>query len=248
MATPRRLARAPITEALIDIRAVPQVGNGEEALKSIPARLNSKYPVVEERRASEAQLAIEPGKPPRTSSRDLGLQGMWLRSPDLKEVAQFRIDGFTYSRLSPYSSWEEILPRALELWTIFIDVLQPQIVTRLAVRYINHLPLPDGRVELDDLIFTAPKLPRGVPEELGQFSTRVLLSYPGTKLQSIVTQSIEAGVRTSRPTLLLDIDAFMAGDVGIAAESISPHLESLRHYKNALFFGSLTDSFVDSFE
>ena len=248
VATPRRLARAPITEALIDIRAVAQVGSVEDAMKTIPDLLKAKYPLVEERRASEAQFALEPGKPPRATSRDLGLHGLWVRSQDQREVAQFRTDGFTYSRLSPYNSWEEILPRSLELWKIFVQILKPEIVTRLAVRYINHLPLPEGRVELDDLILTAPRLPQGVPDELGQFSTRVLLAHPEKKLHAIVTQSIETGVRSTSPTLLLDIDSFKMGDFGVAAENISPHLEALRGYKNDLFFGSLTDSFVASFE
>lgn len=248
MAVPRRLARAPITEALIDFRAIPQSGRGEDALKSIPARVQQSYPLVEERRVSESQLAFEAGKPPRATSRDLGLQGVWLRSKDEKEVAQFRTDGFTYSRLAPYTSWEEILPRALSLWEIFVEVLRPEIVTRLAVRYINHLTLPQGQVELDDLILTAPKCPQGVPDQLGQFSTRILLAHPEQKLHAIVTQSIETGVRSTRPTLLLDIDAFKLEDVGISLGEVSPHLEALRDYKNKIFFGSLTDSFAKNFE
>ncbi len=248
VAVTRRLARAPITEALIDVRAVPLAGLSEDVFKTIPSILKSDYPLVEERRASEAQLALEPGKPLRASSRDLGLQGVWLRSQDEKEVVQFRTDGFTYSRLAPYTSWEDILPRSLRLWKTFVEVLRPEIVTRLAVRYINHLPLPDGPVELDDFIFTAPKVPQGVIGEMGPFSTRVLLAHPERKLQAIVTQSIEPGVRSKRPTLLLDIDAFKTGNVGISAESIAPHLEALREYKNMIFFGSLTESFARSFE
>ena len=249
LAAKRRLSKAPITEALIDLRAVPAKGFDANQLKSVSQLVKDRYPRSEERKAAEALLALTAGKPPTASTRDLGFQGMWLRSQDEKEVAQFRVDGFTYSRLNPYSSWEDILPKALELWETYADIVRPESVTRIAVRYINHLPLPDGSVELDDLILTGPRLPQGVPDMLGQFSSRVLLAHPDKKLHAIVTQSLEVGVRGPRQTLLLDIDAFrLADDFPISRSELEPLFSDLREYKNLIFFGSLTDSFAKEFE
>jgi len=74
------------------------------------------------------------------------------------------------------------------------------------------------------------------------------LWHPEKKVHAIVSQSIETGVRSTKQTLLLDIDAFKVGNVGIDPESISPQLATLRDYKNSLFFGSLTESFAAEFE
>jgi uncharacterized protein (TIGR04255 family) len=67
-------------------------------------------------------------------------------------------------------------------------------------------------------------------------------------MNATITQSLETGVRSTKPTLLLDIDAFKLGDFDISPDSLTPPLEALRGYKNLIFFGSLTDNFARTFE
>lgn len=214
----------------------------------MPDSVRDRFPLSEERRTHETRVALLAGQVPKATTRDLGPQGVWLRTADGREIAQFRLDGFTFSRLNPYTSWEDILPKALEVWTLYSKLLEPEVVTRVAVRYINHIPLAEGPVDLDRLIVTGPRTPEGVPDVLGQFSSRILLAHPELKLHATVTQSLEPGVLSANPTLLLDIDAFKLGDFEVASAALIPHLEALRVYKNQIFFGSLTDDFAKTFE
>ncbi len=41
--------------------------------------------------------------------RDEGIQGYFYKSDDGKNIARFRKDGFTFSRLKPYTDWESVL-------------------------------------------------------------------------------------------------------------------------------------------
>ena len=137
------LSNAPIVEALIDIRVKLSSDFDMIAFLPLRARLADKYPQVQE--VSDFQLSTEwkPGTEPRASGQVGGVRSHLLRSHDGRLVVQFRRDGFTFSRLSPYSSWEEVFSEAWLLWELYVETAKPLEVSRLAVRYINRLPLPD---------------------------------------------------------------------------------------------------------
>lgn len=94
-----------------------------------------------------------------TKTRDLGLHGYFFRSDDGKNIAQFRIDGFTFNRLKPYTSLDDILPLAMEMWRVYCDTAQPEVVTRLALRYINYIPLPPSLRNFNEYLRAAPPHP-----------------------------------------------------------------------------------------
>ncbi len=245
MATVRHLRNAPITEALIDIRAFPPSGFDPQSLLLVKGRLANRYPVAQERKGTEALLELKAGRQPTTMTRHLGLQGVFTKSPDEKQIAQFRVDGFTFNRLRPYTSWEEMLPEALDLWGVYVDLVKPGGVTRVAVRYINHIELTPPPGDIDEYIVTGPQMPNGVPQEFSAFSTRVVLNNDEMKLRAIVRQKLEVGIETTNPTLLLDIDAYRSGDLSESRESLQAVLADLRVYKNQIFFGSITDRLAE---
>ena len=250
LATIRHLRNAPITEAILDFRVSLPPDFRPEILHSARERLRTSYPHVDERKSFEALFAIMPERPAGTSTqtRDLGFQGLWLKTEDGKTVAQFRVDGFTFNRLKPYTSWEEISPEAMRLWQIYADIARPRSVTRLAVRYINRLPLPAARIELDDYIITAPIVPELIPDNIATFATRTVFAHPQRQLAANVVQLLELNPQDpTRPVLLFDIDVYRIGELQVDNEVLGGVLADLRLYKNQVFFGSLTENFIQSF-
>lgn len=247
MARIRHLSSAPITEALVDFRAVLPAAFEPNHFRQVDERLRADFPHMEERKSTEATVKFAEGRP-ATQIRDLGLTGVWIKSPDGKSVGQFRTDGFTFNRLKPHTSWEEILPTAFRLWDEYARLASPEVVTRVALRYINHLTLPSAPGDLDKLITTSPRLPQDIPQALNSFSTRVVLQDVERGMSANFTQALEVGVQTQLPTLLLDIDAYRLGQFPPQREVLERHLVDLRSYKNAIFFGSLTEDFIRSFE
>jgi uncharacterized protein (TIGR04255 family) len=241
------LSNAPITEALVDFRVILPAAFEPNQFRQVDERLRADFPQLEERKSAEATVKFAEGRP-ATQMRDLGLTGVWIKSPDGKSIGQFRTDGFTFNRLKPYTSWEEILPTALRLWDEYARLASPEVVTRVALRYINHLTLPSASGDLDQLITTAPRLPQDIPQFLSGFLTRVVLQDYERGLSANFTQALEVGVQTQSPTLLLDIDTYRLGQFPPQREVLERHLGELRSYKNAIFFGSLTDDFIRRFE
>jgi uncharacterized protein (TIGR04255 family) len=248
MARIRHLQNAPITEAVVDFRVSLPPDFHPDRLREARERLAQDYPQTVERKRMEARLEIAGGQPKEARTRDLGFQGIWLKTEDQKTVAQFRVDGFTFNRLKPYTRWEQILPEALRLWSVYVELANPQSVTRIALRYINHMNLPSPGAELDDYIVTSPRLPPSVPQIRSSFATRLVLEYPERRMTANVIQVLEVGVETPAPSLLFDIDVYRTGHFEVSATTIKEILGDLRGYKNEIFFGSLTERFVEAFE
>src|SRR5437016_5691327 len=103
------LPHSPITEAVIDFQAKLPEGFIIQALRDLQSKLGSDFTSVEELKGIELQLyfgATHTVDVP--TRRDLGIAGYRFRSADGKNITQFRRDGFTFSRLAPYTSWEDV--------------------------------------------------------------------------------------------------------------------------------------------
>src|SRR5205807_10632047 len=92
--------------------------------------------------------------------------GFIYSSSDQKQVYQVRLDGFSFSRLAPYVSWEPFCREARRLWQLYRERLKPAAVTRLAVRYVNRLDIPGERIEIKDYLRTMPEIADGLPQTL----------------------------------------------------------------------------------
>jgi hypothetical protein len=96
----RHLENAPIVEAIIDLRVKARQGLRAEEFAGVKTQLEDRFPKMEERRSLEAGFEVRLGGSHASSLRDLGLYGYFFRAEDEKTITQFRVDGFTFNRLS----------------------------------------------------------------------------------------------------------------------------------------------------
>jgi uncharacterized protein (TIGR04255 family) len=205
------------------------------------------YPKTRRPQGREARVDFKGGTA-AASVRDLGFMGLWVTAQDDRTIAQFRPDGFTLNRLKPYTSWEQISAEALRLWTIYVDLTTPQAVTRLALRYINHLTLPGPVADLGAYIVEPPRLPGTVPGVLASFRSQLTLEYPERHVKANVARVLEMSVKSPSPSLLFDIDVYRPGPIDPRPDALREVLGELRDYKNSIFFEGLTERFVEDFE
>jgi uncharacterized protein (TIGR04255 family) len=248
MARQRHLRNPPISEALVDFRVVRLSRPfGDESLSQLRAWLGDRYPIVERREGFEASVKLQaaPVAPATTTRR---FNGFFFKSPDRVDVAQFRVDGFTFNRLRPYTSWEDILPRALDLWKLYVDLTEPEAVTRLAVRYINKLKFTPPS-DLSRWLTAPPTIAPGYPSLVSEFLTRMRLHEREEGLGVIVTQVSEASAEPDVMRVVLDIDAYTE-EIEFQPRDgrIGEVLEILRTLKNRIFFGALTEDAIGGFE
>ena len=249
-AQPRYLKNAPITEAILDLRVNLPKDFRSETFAELKGRISDRYPKMEEARYFTAQMRITPGKAPTSDTTIGGVQGYFFRSDDGRDIAQFRVDGFSHNRLRPYTRWERFFPEAMRLWELYKSAAQPPFVTRISVRYLNHLRLPikDGD-DLDQYLNALPPTPPGAPGGFSGLLTRVATYDDQSGVCSNVTQALEGTMGPGEPAIILDIEAFKDGEpVGTDQATLEPTFEVLRKVKNDIFFGSITEETARLFE
>ena len=244
------LPHAPIVEAVIEIRARPTQTLEESSLRSVlEARLNG-YGFLDSLRGFHGEVKLEGGKPPTQKVSELGWMGVRFRSADGKHIAQFKRDGFEFSRLEPYIDWDQLSGEALRLWSIFKDLGQPREIYRIGVRFINRIQLPPGEVLFEDYIQPAPMPPRGLDLPFQGYVHHDTLAVPGHPYAINVIQTIQPPLSAgaSGVALILDLDVFATQPFTLDDSILGRRLLEMRWLKNKAFFGSITQKALEMFK
>jgi uncharacterized protein (TIGR04255 family) len=233
---------APITEALIDIRIEPPSGFGFEQLQPIKQHISANYPRQQELQRGQAELSIGEEIKAETSQKKWGLLCF---SDDGKQVFQAHTDGFTFSRLEPYETWERLRDEAKRLWRIYRDHVKPVKVVRVAVRYLNQINLPGTSANPEDYFNTYPQLASNLSEELrqiGPFSMTLRIPQRDLNGMLILNEALasEQTVKNTVP-VILDIDLFVPTPKIADDGSLWDLLDRLRERKNIYFEACITD-------
>jgi uncharacterized protein (TIGR04255 family) len=251
MAARRELKNAPITEAIFDIRVKLPKSFEISTFETVKSELSSNYPIIEKQQFFIEHHKIDHGKP-HVGSVEEGLNGYFYKTDDKKEIAQFRRDGFTLNRLHPYTKWDDLIAKTKSLWILYKKIANPEAVTRLAVRYINHfkLPLPVG--DFSEYLCMPPNIPDGLPQDITNFLTRTTIYNSDQDISATITQSLERESPSSKNinnciVIILDIDVYKQGDFLIDNQDMWNNFENFRNIKNEIFFKYLTEKTVRLF-
>lgn len=239
----RHLNRAPITEAVVDLRCEMERPCQAETLRGVAEALRATYPVLEEQRTFEGGITVVDNRLAQFA-RDLGTRGYVLKSEEEPQVLQVQVDGLSFSRLRPYTDGDVVMRDARAAWATYSNSTPVKWVTRIALRYINRFTLPSRDVAR--FLTGSPSMP--VEVEVGlvknSMSTFHVEQQDGVTEARIMTAiSFDA-----TPSVLLDIDCFRAGPLRPDAPEIWEQLRVLRDTKNKIFFGSITEELAREFE
>jgi uncharacterized protein (TIGR04255 family) len=238
------LSNAPIVEAIIDFR-VPRLEQvTPDVFSNLEASIGEQYARKSEVRLFQGYFGVDNGRlrDPSQTQIDLG----WRYQTE-HEVAQFRVDGFTFSKLEPYTTWERVFAEAYRLWEIYRRLAAPTQVSRVAVRYINRMRLT-GTGDIGQYLEAPPTLPTPMPQRLREFLTRVYVVDDRTDASAIIVQALEPPVDPNTALVLLDIDAFRQVSLLPDDPSLPEIFEQLRRLKNNIFYASITETTAEMYQ
>jgi uncharacterized protein (TIGR04255 family) len=248
MARERHLNKAPITEALIDIRVkLPADRQDPTCIKSFTQNINKPFPgqFPEEKELRDVQMKFEIGPPPRQETQSSHV-GYRYDSKDGKRVIQTKLDGFTFSWLKPYETWEVLRKDAYAAWQVYRDLMKPEAITRVATRFINQIEIPGSSIDFNDYLTAAPVIPTELPQAYSSFLTRMAIPDVANQVMIIITQAFQQGVNPQVIPVVIDIDVFMEKLFENQGESWDrmawQNIDSLRSIKNRVFFESITET------
>jgi len=242
MSTWPSLTKAPIVESLIDIRVERSAGATIAGIKAACDELAAEFPSRLEMHTVVAQFHVSPDASASTLTTG-DVPGIMLRSIDEKWVVQFRLDGFTVSRLQPYGNWIELKEKASALWAKYAAAARPTKVVRVASRFVNRVQLPIGE-SFEKTFLTNFVIGPSLPQSVAGYLLRVVIPFEEQDAIAIVTQALEGNGNEC----ILDLDTFSEQPQGIAENEMWGKLDQLREVKNRLFFGSFTEAALERFK
>lgn len=237
MPSSKHYSRAPITEALIDIRAEISDRVTLATLIDVHSSIKTDYPMRQDFLMLQGQMVAGASVGATASQTQVGYI---FSSSDQKQILQARLDGFTFSRLAPYDRWETFRTEAQQLWSIYQSVTNPHRINRLALRYVNRLDLPLPFGDFKDYLRTVPEVSPDLPQGLSGYFMQLQMPQEDIRAMLILNQALIPPLNPDVVSILLDIE--LGRDIELPdTEAVWDVLEQLHTHTDQVFEACITD-------
>ena len=178
----------------------------------------------------------------KTNKQTSELVGCRYISQDKKQIVVFKKDGFSFSRLEVYNGWDKNYKEALKLWKKYCEIMNPEVVTRIATRFINQFHISHVFTKPEEYFNSYVQYDNNISRAWNHMSYRLLIPHSnGIKSHIRFDSTVNPG--NQGVDILFDIDVF-SDNLGFSKENVS-ELEgifcNLRKIKNDIFEKSITD-------
>jgi len=236
------LTNAPIIEAVVEIRTRATTQFTDELVTRKITELLPDYPQRQPQRAIEMFAHFDSHGLAEQSKRD-HWRGLKVTTADGKQIAQFKPDGFIFSRIAPYESWERFRTETLRLWSIHAEIAKPTEIQRIGVRFINRMSVSRDGKKTHDYLRTPPQSPVGFEIPIRTFLHKETFEVPGHpySLNRVQTIQLDEGSDAALGSVILDIDVYSTVPNDPDLTILNRRLSEMRWLKDKVFFGSITN-------
>ena len=239
------LKNPPIHEAVLDVRVLASSDVSAASFEPLIREIAGEFPQSKRMNAFAAEFAFGKGAPTTRRAERKPL-GHLFESVDKKHILQFRVDGFTLSRLRPYEGFDGLYSLFERYWQMYLECAKPRGVVRLATRYINRFDVPPaGTIEDHLTVFPSPPL---AALSVTQFVHRTQYRNLKTNLNAGVVIALEPALDGKASTIVIDIDAYAGGSFECDLQTLGTKFRSLRMFKDDLFFAIVGPRALERFD
>jgi|ERR1700722_9533864 len=233
---------APIFEAVLDVQARTSSLPSQDVFIQLAKSLSTEY--SQSAALNQLQVSVVAAPPAASSvAHTLQISGLRLCRPQNDRVLLIQPRGMTFSHLPPYTSWEVFQSEARRLWNRYVDFVKPEAVTRVALRYMNRIDIPEMKFEMSDYFRLYPEIPKNIPQDISAFFMQ--FQMPQSDLATDLTAVINFAPTVRRDehtqSIVLDIDVFALRDLPTSSDDVFNLLNVIRTRKNELFEACITD-------
>lgn len=249
---PLHLKKAPIREAILQIRFQTDEGFDASSIAKLEADLPDHLSVFSKKYAANIafQLDLESENTPVLHPSSKELRGYVASNEEKTRIAVFEDNSFTFSMLPPYTDWSSFKTEAKQLWDIYTKHLPKISFRRAALRYINELPIPIGAegLDFDEYLTTGPKFPEEMGNTVGAFLGRIEIVLESIDVHVMAIQSCEELAKDGCIKVILDNDVYRESIGDFTESDLWTLFDKLRDVKNTMFFKSLTEKALRHFQ
>ena len=245
------LGVSPIVEATCQVNFALEKPLTREEAKDLATRFFPEFKhngdIFSESIAVEKK---DPSKPPTQIRHQQNWTGVrFIRGSRVITIFQ---DGLAYGIMSPYPNDDSFFDEVINTMKIAEEKIPDKAITRIGLRFINRLPVGEGRCgRLKDVLVTLPETPQKIGEaEPARFLYQDCFFDRKTGVSTVVNRVYPANDPSApnKPMIILDIDSFVTPQKCLATEEFEASLDMLRTAVNTMFFGSVGDKMMEVFK
>lgn len=235
----RHYAKAPIKEAIIDIQIENSPSLTLANLEKVEISPPPGYAARQKVMMGQLHGQMEGGVLTATAKQDQ--IGHALVGGEGKHVVQFKVNGFTFSRLAPYQTWQQFRNEAKTLWESYRQIVGMLPVVRVGLRYVNQLDIPTPMRDFRDFVRLYPEVSADLTQGLAGFFLQVQIPQEDLGSMAILNEAMVPPSRPDVASVVLDIDVFKQGFKPESDDEVWNVLEEFRVRKNLIFEGCITN-------
>jgi|JI10StandDraft_1071094.scaffolds.fasta_scaffold22118_11 uncharacterized protein (TIGR04255 family) len=231
--------KAPIQEAIFDVRVDRLAIANTEELSSFHEEVKADFPTQKKRHNLTSSIKFTAEASPLTDAKADLIGYVFINADETRQI-QTRIDGFTYNVVKTYEHWDKHFAEFLKLWTLYDSLFNPTIVLRIATRYINRINLPVPFTSFQDFITNIPPVPKSLPQTFNNFFMQTQTPCSDNLRHAIITETLDQPGDRVLP-FILDIDVFQEQNIQKTETSFNENFSAIRKIKNDIFESCITE-------
>ena len=230
----RTYCNPPLIEAVCDFR----FSSSQPWDWTIPGlfyeQIRDKFPIREQLNTIETTIDSDQGKFVQQSQPKLQFV-----SEARNEVIQIGPDNLSIHRLPPYNGWINFKESIIEYLQVYSKAAHSTGLRNVTLRYVNHIELSHGEVELEDYFRVMPQIPPPIPQIFPAFLLNVDIPYESPASGLRITFGTVVPKTAGAFAYVLDFNMYSTNDV--PNEGISQWLESAHERIEVAFNASFTE-------
>lgn len=224
-----RYANPTITEAICEIHF--RLSQSREWKLSLPGEifklLQDEFPIMEP--VLEMGLQFEIG-PSGTSTKILPPpQKFRFRHATRPLVLQIAENTFSINMLAPYPGWKDTRTYALAAWQKVEDVLEPEIISRVGLRYINRIAKETAQDRLTDWLRATEYIPEGILHSEAGFLLRLQSHLDKDNTLIVTLGDTTPDAESPQGAIIFDLDRIVEREILSKQELLEDLLDILHN-------------------
>lgn len=231
---------APIVEAVLDVKVSNTIIVNPSVFEQFAKNELKEFPIANKRQ--NINVKIDQSKGIDQIGKTTNLFGYIFSNIQGNRKVQFRLDGYSFNMLRPYSNWEDFSNTAFLHLAKYLSLAKPLAITRIGLRYINRIDLPLENHQFESYIKYLPSVPAGLSQKFEKYFLQMQIPADDGLNKAVISQTCERE-NNGRIPFIIDIDVFQ--DNRIKAVDCLPELkekfDTLRILKNRIFEDLVTE-------
>jgi len=245
-----KLLHPPIVEAVFDVDCdMPPALDLAVLEKACVDAFRDQYPKSRAQFLQEDRIRQKVDHPTQVFTQRK-LQAFQFLQEDEKQLVQIRMQGFSFNRLTPYTSLDDYLLEIERAWRLFVKIASPVQIRVVRLRYINRilLPLTNGTIDLEHYLKVGPRLPEEDHLRLAGFLDQYVAVEASTGHQANIVLTSQPPENDRLP-IIFDITVMSTETAEPENWAwLSAKTQSLRLLKNRIFRKTLTEPCLNLFQ